>query len=55
MGTGGEQALLSAMKAIHVSAVAQVELADAAIEVIRGCAALADNAALAGLSAGPAH
>jgi hypothetical protein len=56
MGTGGEQALLSAMTAIHVGAVAQVELADAAIAIIQGCAGLADDAALAALSApGPAH
>jgi hypothetical protein len=47
MGTGGEQALLSAMKAIHMGAVAQVELADAAIAVIAGCSNLANKAALA--------
>jgi hypothetical protein len=55
MGTGGEQALLSAMTAIRTGAQAQIGLADAAIEIIRGCALLADNAALAALDAGAAH
>jgi hypothetical protein len=47
MGTQGEQALLTAMKAIHIGAVAQVELADAAIAIIVGCSNLANEAALA--------
>jgi hypothetical protein len=55
MGTGGEQALLSAMTAIREGAQAQIGLAEAAIEMIRGCAGLADNAALAALSAGPTN
>jgi hypothetical protein len=55
MGTGGEQALLSSMMAIRSGAEAQIGLADAAIAIIRGCAGLADNAALAALSAGAAH
>jgi hypothetical protein len=49
MGTGWEQELLTAMKAIHVGAVAQVELANAAIEVIAGCSNLANEAALAAI------
>jgi hypothetical protein len=43
------------MKAIHIGAVAQVELADAAIAVIQRCTGVADNAALAALDAGAAH
>jgi hypothetical protein len=55
MGTGGEQALLAAMTAIRTGAEAQIDLADAAIAIIQGCAGLADNAALAALDAGRAH
>jgi hypothetical protein len=54
-GTSGEHALLSAMKAIHVGAVAQVELADKAIEIIEKATKFADETALAALSAGQAH
>jgi hypothetical protein len=36
MGTGGEQALLSAMTAMRSGAAAQLELADAAIAIIQG-------------------
>jgi hypothetical protein len=46
-GTSGEQALLTAMRAIHLGAIAQVEIADAAIAVIAGCSNLANEAALA--------
>jgi hypothetical protein len=46
-GTSGEQALLTAMRAIHLGAIAQVEIADAAIAVIAGCSNLASEAALA--------
>ena len=52
MGTDGEQALLSAMRAIHIGAVAQVELADAAIAIIVGCSNLANEAALATIGPG---
>jgi hypothetical protein len=52
MGTSGEQALLTAMRAIHIGAVAQVELADAAIAVIAGCSNLANEAALATIGPG---
>jgi hypothetical protein len=55
MGTSGEQALLSAMTAIRTGAHAQIGLADAAIAIIRGCALLADNAALDALDVGAAH
>ena len=51
-GTSGEQALISAMKAIHVGAVAQVDLADAAIAVIQRRTGVADETALAALNAG---
>jgi hypothetical protein len=54
-GTSGEQALLTAMRAIHLGAIAQVELADAAIAVIQRCTGAADETALAALSAAPAH
>jgi hypothetical protein len=46
-GTSGEQALLTAMRAIHIGAVAQVDIADAAIAVIASCSNLANEAALA--------
>ena len=46
-GTSGEQALLTAMRAIHLGAIAQVEIADAAIAVIAGCSNRANEAALA--------
>jgi hypothetical protein len=54
-GTGGERALLSAMTAIRTGAEAQIELANAAIAMIQGCAGVADDAALASLSDGAPH
>jgi hypothetical protein len=41
--------------AMKKGAEAQVELATAAIEIIQGCTGVVDDAALAALSAGPAH
>jgi hypothetical protein len=52
MGTGGEQALLSAMTAMRKAAEAQIELADAAIEIIVGCSNLANEASLATIGPG---
>jgi hypothetical protein len=52
MGTGGEQALLSAMTAMRAGAAAQLELADAAIAIIVGCFNLANEAALATIGPG---
>jgi hypothetical protein len=53
-GTSGEQALLTAMRAIHVGAVAQVDLADAAIAVIQRCTGAVDETALAALDSSSA-
>jgi hypothetical protein len=47
MGTGGEQALLSAMTAIRTGAQAQIGLADAAIAKIEICAQQVNQATLA--------
>jgi hypothetical protein len=55
IGTEGERSLLSAMKAMRQGAAAQLDLADAAIARIETAAKLADETALAALSAGPAN
>jgi hypothetical protein len=55
MGTRGERGLMTAMLAVKQGAVAQIDLADAAIAKIEAAAKVASEAALAAPSAGAAN
>jgi hypothetical protein len=55
IGTQGERSLLAVMTAMRDGALAQVRVANQAISAIETIARHADESALAGLTAGPAH
>jgi hypothetical protein len=55
IGTEGERSLVAVLATMRTAAVAQVELAEKALEIVEKAAAYADKAAMAALSAGPAH